>query len=193
MAALLLRNNRSAHCGGVIITDRHVLTAAHCTFSYNRNDITVRLGEYKFSTPDETRYRDFRIIDIRHHVEYDESTYENDIAIVKLHQSVLFNSYIWPVCMPPSGDTFEGWNGVVTGWGSLDFGGPYSDVLMEVAVPIWKNDECQNSFVERIGAGMLCAGSRYGGKDSCQVCVCVEKLYSILTINSNNYFFNSIE
>lgn len=73
--------------------------------------------------------------------------------------------------MPPPGDTFEGWNGVVTGWGSIDFGGPYSDVLMEVSVPIWKNDECQNSFVERIGAGMLCAGSN--SRDSCQVCVCV--------------------
>lgn len=49
------------------------------------------------------------------------------------------------------------------------FSGPDSDVLMEVSVPIWSKNDCQNSFIERISDAVVCAGAREGGRDSCQV------------------------
>lgn len=49
------------------------------------------------------------------------------------------------------------------------FGGPDSDVLMEVSVPIWAQNDCQNAYIERISDANVCAGSREGGRDSCQV------------------------
>lgn len=170
MAAIIRRGYPHIFCGAVLITDRHVLTAAHCVYKYNKNEITVRLGEYNYVKKNETRARDFRVIDIRPHDDFDEMTYEYDIAIIKLHQPALFNSYIWPVCMPPTDGRFEGYKGIVTGWGSQFFGGPNSDVLMEVSVPIWNNGDCQKVFVEHIGENMLCAGEMEGGADSCQVC-----------------------
>lgn len=169
MAAVLRRGIQHAFCGGALITNLHVLTAAHCIYRYDKNELTVRLGEYDQKVKNETRSRDFRILEIRQHIDFDETTYDNDIAILKLHQSVLFNSYIWPVCLPPTGENFAGWNGIVTGWGSQFFGGPSSSVLMEVTVPIWKQQDCQNVFIERIGENVLCAGSVEGGRDSCQV------------------------
>lgn len=168
MAALIRRGLQFVHCGGVLITNLHVLTAAHCV-NYNKNELTVRLGEYDFNTKNETRSRDFRVVEIRSHIDFDETTYDNDIALVKLHRKVVFNSYIWPVCMPPNGNTFEGYVGIVTGWGSQFFGGPSSEILMEVPVPIWNQDDCQNMFIERIGENVLCAGAIEGGRDSCQV------------------------
>lgn len=92
-----------------------VLTAAHCTFKYTTDEIFVRLGEYDFRVFNETRFRDFRVADIRQHIDFDGTTYENDIAVLKLQRATMFNSYIWPVCMPPSGESWETYQGVVTG------------------------------------------------------------------------------
>lgn len=112
MAAIFRRTQSYVSCGGVLITDLHVLTAAHCVFKYDKNEVSVRLGEYDVATKNETRARDFRVVEIRSHNDFDEFTYDNDIAILKLNQKVLFNSYIWPVCMPPPQETFEGYIGI---------------------------------------------------------------------------------
>ncbi|XP_059614967.1 venom protease-like isoform X2 [Phlebotomus argentipes] len=168
MAALLTRGYTKAFGGGALITDRHVLTAAHCTDGLKAEELFVRLGEYDFSKRDETRARDFRVAEIREHEDYDTITYENDIAIVKLQRPTLFNTYIWPICLPPIGETWEGHNAAVAGWGTQFFGGPQSDVLMEVSMPIWKQSDCVAAYANRIESSSMCAGGRQDGKDSCQ-------------------------
>lgn len=81
----------------------------------NLRDIKVRLGEYDFSSPDETRSLDFSVLEIRVHRDFDYISYENDIAMVKMRRPTVFNSYIWPVCLPPVDQTFENRDAVVTG------------------------------------------------------------------------------
>lgn len=63
----------------------------------------MRLGEYDFSKSNETRFQDYAVAEIVVHENFEISTYDNDIAIIRLSQPTSFNSYIWPICLPPSG------------------------------------------------------------------------------------------
>ncbi|KAK0085021.1 hypothetical protein PV325_005947 [Microctonus aethiopoides] len=164
----LIRKYADHYCGGVLITDRHVLTAAHCLQGVRSKDIKVRLGEYDFSKPDETRAQDFHISDVRIHEDFDPANYDNDIAIIKIHRPTIFNTYIWPICLPPTGLTIEDKSAIVIGWGSQYYAGPSSSILMEVPVPVWPHNLCANSLVQRIPQRVLCAGAYEGGRDSCQ-------------------------
>lgn len=55
-----------------------------------------------------------------------------------------------------------------TGWGTIEYGGPVSDRLMEVSVPVWNNKDCEELYVQTIHDTNLCAGGE-PGKDSCKV------------------------
>ncbi|XP_055588878.1 venom protease-like [Uranotaenia lowii] len=168
MAALITNSGQQSFCGGSLVTDRHVLTAAHCVLNLKLNQFMVRLGEYDFTQYNETRSRDFRVTEIRSHADFDPISYENDIALLKLFRPSFFNSYIWPICMPPLDDSWAGYRAVVVGWGTQFFGGPHAKVLMEVTLPIWSNRECQQVYINRIYETSVCAGDYEGGKDSCQ-------------------------
>ncbi|XP_063235397.1 venom protease-like [Bacillus rossius redtenbacheri] len=155
-------------CGGVLVTDRHVLTAAHCVQSMELKSLRVRLGEYDLSTTSESPSRDFGVAEVRAHEAYAAASYENDIALLRMSRPTAFNNYIWPVCLPPPAASYSGKQAVVIGWGTVSFGGPASITLMEVEVPVWNLTYCKTRFTQPVRDTNLCAGAYEGGKDSCQ-------------------------
>ncbi|XP_035254067.1 prostasin-like [Anguilla anguilla] len=157
-------------CGGSLINNKWVLSAAHCFRSdSNPADWRVYVGQQVQSgtNPNEQSRTVTRII---RHPNYNSATNDNDMALLELSSTVSFSDYILPVCLAADGSTFyTGTDSWVTGFGRLSEGGLLANVLQEVEIPVVGNRKCNCLYgVGSITSNMICAGLLTGGKDSCQ-------------------------
>lgn len=161
-------------CGGALITNQHIVTAAHCV--RNRNDLkVVRLGEHNLNTETDGVHEDFEIELRMINENFSPISFANDIAILKLAKKVTFRDRIQPVCLPFDAEKFAPGNlvtesGLVAGWGAVSFNNVSSSVLLHVPLPIIPEAECREKYEVFnqvvIDESTLCAGR--GGQDACQ-------------------------
>ncbi|XP_045490319.1 serine protease nudel isoform X3 [Pieris rapae] len=159
------------HCGGVIINQNWIMSAAHCVNKYWQHYYEVQVGmlrRFSFS-PQEQNYRVSHVIVNQN---YDQHDMKNDLSLLKVKPAIQFSRWVRPICLP--GPEVAGadwvWGPPVgtlctaVGWGSTIEHGPDPDHLREVELPIWEH--CNHR--EDQDGNEICAGLVEGGRDTCQ-------------------------
>jgi len=161
---LVSRNGRTPFCGGTLISDRHVMTAAHCTAGQSASNIRIILGEHKTDDASQTKVEVATITD---DPLYNSNTMKNDFSILTLKEPVTFTREISPACLPSdTNQLYAGQVATVSGWGTLQSNGNQPTVLMEVDVTVTTQTVCRNVYGNDISTINICAMD--AGKDSCQ-------------------------
>lgn len=129
------------HCGGSIYNEHWIITAAHCTKSFEDHYYEVWAGILRRSSFSPSAQIS-KVSHVIRHPDYLQSTMKNDIALMKVKQHFSFNRWVRPICLPSKGRTSSGDNwkfgpapGTLCstlGWGAIREKGPDRNQIIKL-------------------------------------------------------------
>ncbi|XP_043208111.1 trypsin-1-like [Amphibalanus amphitrite] len=167
-AGLVSTGSTRSWCGGSVINNRYVLTAAHCTENSSPSQIQVMLGDLRIGTSDSGEQR-FSVQQIIQHPQYTSASGSGwDFSLLKLDREISFSNTISPVCLPTAGQTYADVTAIASGYGRVGATEPQATHLQHVTVPVWSQSRCQGTWGSTIKSSMICAGGYpEGGRSVC--------------------------
>jgi len=161
-------------CGAALISERIVLTAAHC-FKLEIASYEMWVGNlYSGWAVKECSQQRLRISTVKKHPSFSSKSLKNDLAVVMVEsqfgQGVQFSRWVVPACLPHITPPLSGRGLVVSGWGLLsEQSRRLSPSLQVVEVSLKPQSECVAAYrkLTPLISSQMCAGVAGGGRDSC--------------------------
>uniref|UniRef100_A0A8D0G5U0 Ovochymase 2 n=1 Tax=Sphenodon punctatus TaxID=8508 RepID=A0A8D0G5U0_SPHPU len=169
-----LKRRQWHFCGGTLVSDKWVITAAHCVLDRNLlGYLTVTAGDHDLSVTEEEE-QTLPVKFFIKHPNFNPKTPMNyDIALLKMDGAFKLGPTVLPACLPDPDEKFDpGFICTTCGWGRLTENGILPHVLQEVDLPILEHSECSRVLLTLKkpirGDTLMCAGFPDGGRDACQ-------------------------
>ncbi|KAL7013281.1 hypothetical protein ACKWTF_015317 [Chironomus riparius] len=171
--AALIRTTYQFFCGGSLISNRKVITAAHCIQDKGAKnpllprDMLVLLGVYDLNNPYEVGRGVFPVQNINMHPHWNPQikSFDADIAVLVLENQVTFGYYIQPICLPTLNIKVIT-RGYVVGYGkSEDTSKVHENIPKIIETPIHENADCflKNYFLATLSSRRtFCGGTGTG-------------------------------
>ncbi|XP_015595622.1 trypsin-1 [Cephus cinctus] len=161
--------NKEVVCGAVLIATNKAITAAQCVHGLPSTAVVTVKGGTSYRTSLGTSRN---VNEIKIHNNFNQYTYDYDIAILTLSQKFELSKQIALAKLPIVNEIVApGKIANVSGWGITTIGGTeYAGLLQTVQVPIVATKVCASAHarLNTVTDRMLCAGFTTGGNDWCK-------------------------
>ncbi len=150
-------------CAGVLVAPQWVVTAAHCVSTSSAELLEVVTGLYALNQASGTAR--IAVTQVIRHPEADSPPLKADIALLKLASAASQA----PALLFADANSLSGASATAVGWGYTQAGGPKSNILQQVALPIVSNTVCDAAYagIQTIYSTMVCGGHSAGGVGIC--------------------------
>ncbi|NXP44885.1 FA10 factor, partial [Heliornis fulica] len=167
--ALLVAGHNEWFCGGTILNEYFILSAAHCVNQSRDMQVIVGMVDKEKEEPSRTVHRVEKVIA---HARFDIKTFDSDIALLKLEEPITFSKDVVPACLPEEDfannvlmrQTF----GIISGFGSAFEHTKLVKRMKVLQIPYVDRRICKLALRHPVTKNMFCAGYDKDGKDACQ-------------------------